>query len=830
MRQELKILENIDRYIAGQMSVDELTAFESQINQNETLKQQVENQKMIIQATKREALSAQINAVAKGGFFNFKWALGIGLIVLIVGGLILTQLNLTPTQKVEKNTETSETKIQTENNEPIQTETLVQTDSIDNNDLIVKTKTKTQAKTNPNSKSIKGTKSQQTFGQNQNKNDEFYNFNGLQCWVKPDVQLFKIDANKTETIEGREGTLIIIPEHSFLDENGNEVSGKVNFELVEAYTLDDILLYNLTTTSNGNLLETGGMFYTNATQNGKTLTVNPNKPMMIQVPCTDEKPNMMAFESEIDTNGNINWKNPKPLEHFLTKVDMNLLDFLPIGFENEVYANMPIMGFEKANDKVVDSLYQLMRYETAIVLNEGYRYRLDYNKLYVEKSLNNCGVNPTSIKIIKENPDYANSFIATKEFEARLEKLHQLENGQEMLEIYLENLDKNLYYSDSLIYNCLQFDEDEESISFLTFYNQKKTKVKEGGLYAKALTEYYNHAKKDFNDEVEAIRQKGSTSINNTFKKLARLRKKSNILRNNIAKSNVSRGNNYTIKWASFGWANIDQYLHLLSKGSQDVEISCEQTKPKGRLRIYQWLGAISVLTPIIVNKLKGIVKVPKEGSRGSSKMSDTYALAVSKENGNWFFGLKKYNPYKNSNVDISLTEISLKDLKIKLNSIEGASPLVGRLENVKTKFYRDIRTKKITTGKFLNRLKKLCFPCYSGEGFSNSLENISRIYVFKHAYFKGGQVAIQKYVNQTYKHSFLQKIEGHNYKFLINAKVDRNGGFQNPKIYSTAPVFIKWKMKRVLKNMPNWIPAEQNSYFIHEYVTFFVDMPISNK
>lgn len=752
MREDLKILEKIDQYLAGRMSGAELSAFEKDIQKNPALKAQVDNQQLIIQAAKRQVLSNQINAVAKSGgsFFKFNWTLGIGLIFLLVAIITYTQFDIDKPSdgeniEISVSGDITETEIIGVSNNQIEEEVIV--------DTLPKTKNTIQPP-------FKAPKVDKTSA----PDFEFYDFNGLKCWVEPTVQTFEIDANITETIEGQNGTLIIVPENSFLDENGNQVNGKVNFELVEAYELSDIVLYNLTTTSNGNVLETGGMFYTNATQNGQQLTVDPANPMMIQIPCIEEKSNMMAFESEIDTAGNINWKKPKPLEQFLTKVDMNLLDFLPVGFENEVHASMPIVGLEKANSQEVDKLYYSLKISEKIkrlsgkefrklsrLKKENYLYLINQKGVFeteeywiVSKDFD-CGINPLSIKTIKENIDYSNSFVATKEFEERLVELHKLENGQKMFDVYLENLDKNLWYSDSIVAemvinkrndpafkdkgNVLNLsNRDRKKNVFDNFFNQRKTKVRDADLYSEALTKYYNVKKQAYKDEMEKIRKKTNSQLAIEIKKLEKLsqsKNKTNIQNNAITNLNVSRGKNYTVAWASFGWANIDSYLHMLDKDSKEVEITANNGE--GKMRLYQWLGAISTLTPIIVNQFKGIVKFPQAGSDGSLKMKNTYTMAISNNGDKWFFGAKRYNPYQTNGIDVDLAETTISQIKIKLKQFNGTTPLMKHLnEDIKRmkglseakemhlKLQKEVFEEQQREDAFINRLKKLCFLCYS--------------------------------------------------------------------------------------------------------------------
>jgi hypothetical protein len=64
MRSELEQLEQIDLYLGGKMSTEQLTAFETEMASNPQLKSMVEDQQLLIQTVSRKALMAEINAVA----------------------------------------------------------------------------------------------------------------------------------------------------------------------------------------------------------------------------------------------------------------------------------------------------------------------------------------------------------------------------------------------------------------------------------------------------------------------------------------------------------------------------------------------------------------------------------------------------------------------------------------------------------------------------------------------------------------------------------------------------------------------------------------------
>ncbi|HLP36551.1 hypothetical protein [Lacibacter sp.] len=81
------------------------------------------------------------------------------------------------------------------------------------------------------------------------------------------MQIFNIDPTKENRITGARGGIFTIPAGAF------EGSGAVTIELKEVYAPIEILAAGLRTESNGELLESGGMFFLNAKRDGKDLVL-----------------------------------------------------------------------------------------------------------------------------------------------------------------------------------------------------------------------------------------------------------------------------------------------------------------------------------------------------------------------------------------------------------------------------------------------------------------------------------------------------------------------------------------------------------------------------
>ena len=128
------------------------------------------------------------------------------------------------------------------------------------------------------------------------------------------MQQFSIDPAVDTVIIGKNGTLIRITAHSFTDCSGNALSGNITVFLREFYTTRDIVLSGLTTTTNNDVLETGGMIYLNAQQDKRPVCVSQKHQLGIIIPSAERKKGMMHYTGIMSrVNKNINWVRPEGL-------------------------------------------------------------------------------------------------------------------------------------------------------------------------------------------------------------------------------------------------------------------------------------------------------------------------------------------------------------------------------------------------------------------------------------------------------------------------------------------------------------------------------------
>lgn len=122
---------------------------------------------------------------------------------------------------------------------------------------------------------------------------------------------FVIKANRDTTIKCNEGTLLSIPANCFLRaKDGEPVNGNIKISVKEFYKISDMLMANITTSSNGNIIETGGMLNikVNAKDNNDSLILQNGKNITIALPTFQNNSNgMLLFNGLHDSVNNINW-------------------------------------------------------------------------------------------------------------------------------------------------------------------------------------------------------------------------------------------------------------------------------------------------------------------------------------------------------------------------------------------------------------------------------------------------------------------------------------------------------------------------------------------
>jgi ribosomal protein S18 len=343
------------------------------------------------------------------------------------------------------------------------------------------------------------------------------NEQGEKFWSDADkylpLQNFELNTEKDTVVETADGIVIAIPAHSFLTAGGQPATGTISLEVKEALDASDIMKAGLNTKSGDQLLETGGMFYINVRKDGASLKIDPKNGLRAQIPTNEVKPGMQLFEGKRMPDGSIDWVNPKPVAKDLIPVDILSLNFYPPDYLDSLRS----WGYNDKDKKFTDSLYYSFAAHsnpaTQLSLAQQVRDVTSSEADTVLKGSNSdldiydgeiAGINPAKIKAIWDT-HFQNTLLSTKEFEERLSAIHKT-CEERILDMYINNLDKNLCTIDSLV-ALTDFGYDSFLPSqFKKFAARGDGKVKNGDQNVELLKKYYQEKSKIYTEAITKTR------------------------------------------------------------------------------------------------------------------------------------------------------------------------------------------------------------------------------------------------------------------------------------------------------------------------------------
>ena len=762
MRPDLQTIEKIEAYMNGIMDASQKEVFEKEISVSSDLKDALEYQKLIQQAVIRKGIQAQVAQFAPATISSISFWTRFKMPIILSSVLLIASLGIAFMSDSDDQKEHSESPSSIQ--KPVQTNSSATVVSVSGNNVPVSMLLPQIA-----------IPSNFIPAQKVENKPISRDLDGLATWIEPSKQLFNLAPNMSHTLECENGTLIIVPKNAFCDKNGKTITENVQLEVVEALNMADMIAYNLTTMNDNKALQSGGMLYVQPKLNGEKVMIQKDKPLHIEVPTNKVVPGMMAWKGEVNKDGNINWTAPEEIKKFLIPVNFSTLDFLPDGFASAVAANLPYKKYKKSSKNLVDSLYYSLstkplnevvsdkiievnkqtisdskkQLQTISLAKLGKDIRLmeelttdplvkqgantnqlkadpkpllnvmsskldnatQTNSISYVATTTSCYINPLSIKSIIAKP-YANTFIATKEFEERLKVLHKIPNAQAYFELYVNNLTKNLYEVDQMVANKLT---GEHRVTFQAFADQKLTNVDNKDINQDELRAFYNSSRTNYQKEVndlreayQAMNQKEITSLQKQLNELANdyygsRRSFSNNSQRTYSsatsrkfKPTIDLGNkkntplpvasvanmpSYSVSWYTPGWVNLDGYYPLLSAGEQIVSIDAKNNGLG--TRIFQCINLVKSVIPLNVINEKYEAHFPKAGQKGSKEMENTYCVGIQKDNNQLMYAEKRYNPYSVNSLELFWSPVSDDELYRKLKELSPSNDnLIKSLDN----------------------------------------------------------------------------------------------------------------------------------------------------
>ena len=386
--------------------------------------------------------------------------------------------------------------------------------------------------------------------------------------IAPAPQKFTLHVQRDTTIVCKNGTVISLPKECFVDAEGNVITENISLEVVEAQTYGDMLRYNLQTVSNGSVLQTGGMLYIDAQANGQPLRLQKDAALYVELPTTARQAGMQLFTGAYDATGNVNWEEAGPLEEGITPLPLEAFDYMfctrysTYDRKRDVYRN-----------KCIDSLllHKNKKYENTYLATVDFEQRFAYLE-YTSWVFGEWNMEALFTGVPADTTDDVDANV---------------------LNFYLQNTDKPLWFADSLAYHYLLKAEYADSVKMRKEYGSSYEWARGYSPYFKKMLDQRMGNVKTFDprgvnllkaDAKELLVQKGYTAAQADDQlRMFRTREQFRAQRkaDKIRQAEADHFHSQTEKFISnafkvtqLGWVNVDRFMN--DPQAKEVELFVE--------------------------------------------------------------------------------------------------------------------------------------------------------------------------------------------------------------------------------------------------------------
>jgi len=195
--------------------------------------------------------------------------------------------------------------------------------------------------------------------------------NDILTFLTPDSETLDINPEKDNTINCKKGTILFFPANCFQFEDGTTPKNEIKLTVEEFYSTSDFISKGLSTTSNGNMLETSGMLNLIATSEGKKVNIRPDKSYIIKFPRKKTVGKMDLFYGQ-QINNSINWI-PDMVSNYESgdpvEVDRSIIDTSFYECKIAVTGYLSLVGSSSGN---IDNSYRIqwkMQHKDSTIFN-----------------------------------------------------------------------------------------------------------------------------------------------------------------------------------------------------------------------------------------------------------------------------------------------------------------------------------------------------------------------------------------------------------------------------------------------------------------------------
>jgi hypothetical protein len=335
MEKYIQNITLINRFINGLLSQEEFQIITNRLETDRLFKTTYEEHIVFLEGLKRTTIKEDIN-VARKAYLKRKWLKYIGIFV----GVVLVSILIYSLVKSPQDT-IAVTPITKHNFEFVKDSNTVKESYEEQIDHVLKTDIEKEVSISNDASLII-------------TNNQISDLTAFYELGKKPSQKITINSKKDTLVICKEGTKLYIKANTFVDAKTNQLSnGIIDLNITEYYKLSDMVLANLSTTSNDAQLETGGMLFVEAKKGNSKLKIKEDQVITIGFFKEHPKSNMALFLGARTNRSNlINWA----LE--------NETDVL---IDERTFEERPVIGF--ITDSVWGEIYDPTLYIKQIMLD-----------------------------------------------------------------------------------------------------------------------------------------------------------------------------------------------------------------------------------------------------------------------------------------------------------------------------------------------------------------------------------------------------------------------------------------------------------------------------
>jgi hypothetical protein len=506
-----------------------------------------------------------------------------------------------------------------------------------------------------------------------------------------DAQVFVVDNSKDTVLFGERGTIVSIPADCF-----EQTNGPIDVHLIEAPEMSDLVLLNAPTISEGRLLETDGVVYVNAFANGAPVKVKDDERVEIEVPSDHFDESMGSFVGTYDKKGRLNWHEGNEMATALKEEVKQQLTYEFLTIPMELFPN-------RAQYFRMDSIARAYPWKNG-------ELSVPDADLLIGKE--RAAFYADAVKFLQD-PAAENTPLATREFAERLGDLQDYyyywywpqPDGSAKLkydvfgpfqhrifQVYLSNMDKDLWYSDSLALRVMdewvprnkkdstERKSYERSLErFTEFKKQRLTKpvtIDDHGVDLNTQTAYRDLLDKGV-EKNEARRLLDLHGIRQQA--IAQLRTGQVVTAAAIAAEDARieeerKGANiryYLISANQLGWINVDRFYD--NESAKECEVIAQVDLPRGVDRVN--VSMVFAKSKTLIDGFRS-----DDGSYYFTQDDEYYRrlpvgeeatmIAIAYQDGKPFLAMKKITIAEKMNERLELTAMAVDDFKAALKQL----------------------------------------------------------------------------------------------------------------------------------------------------------------